>query len=127
MFAKHDKHYPSRSRQTSLATAVTKFTKPVTKNYFGPSTLDFPEALSWIEYKLTSWQRCATVVMISPLAPPCITRGSSNISSSFLSSNQIKSTVPESSHVLPFTGLIALSPLGNPSLLPMARRHLPRH
>ena len=38
MFAKGNKHYPSRSGQTSLATAVTKFTKPVTKNYFGPST-----------------------------------------------------------------------------------------
>ena len=31
MLAGHDKHYPSRSRQTSLATAVTKFTKPVTR------------------------------------------------------------------------------------------------
>ena len=39
MFAKCDKHHPSRSGQTSLATAVTKFTKPVTKNYFGPSTI----------------------------------------------------------------------------------------
>ena len=37
IFAKRDKHYPSRSRQTSLA-AVPKFTKPVTKNYFGPRT-----------------------------------------------------------------------------------------
>ena len=38
MFAECDKHYPSRSRQTSLATAVTNITKPVTKNNFGPST-----------------------------------------------------------------------------------------
>ena len=38
MFARRDKHYPCRSGQTSLATAVAKFTKPVTKNYFGPST-----------------------------------------------------------------------------------------
>ena len=38
MFAKCDKHYPSRSRQTSLARAVINFTKPVTKNNFGPST-----------------------------------------------------------------------------------------
>ena len=37
MFAERDKHYPSRSRQTSLATAVTKITKPVTKNNFGLS------------------------------------------------------------------------------------------
>ena len=37
MFAKRDKHYPSRSGQTSLATAVTNFTKPVTKINFGPS------------------------------------------------------------------------------------------
>ena len=37
MFAKHDKHYPSRSGQTSLATRVTNFTKPVTKIYSGPS------------------------------------------------------------------------------------------
>ena len=38
MFAKRDKHYPSRSGQTSLATAVTDFTKPVTKINSGPST-----------------------------------------------------------------------------------------
>ena len=31
-------HYPSRVGQTSLATAVTNITKPVTKNNFGPST-----------------------------------------------------------------------------------------
>ena len=31
MFAKDDKYYPSRSGQTSLATAVTNFTKAVTK------------------------------------------------------------------------------------------------
>ena len=37
MFAERDKHYPSRSRQTSLATAVTNFTKPVTNINFGPS------------------------------------------------------------------------------------------
>ena len=38
MFAKRDKHYPSRSGQTSLvATAVANITKPVTKNNFGPS------------------------------------------------------------------------------------------
>ena len=39
MFAECDKHYPSRSGQTSLATAVTNITKPVTKNNFGPSIL----------------------------------------------------------------------------------------
>ena len=37
MFPKRDKHYPSRSGQISLAAAIPKFTKPVTKNYFGPS------------------------------------------------------------------------------------------
>ena len=37
MFAKHDKHYPSRTGQTSLPTAVTNFTKPVTKINSGPS------------------------------------------------------------------------------------------
>ena len=37
MFAKRDKHYPSRSGQTCLAAAVAKFTKPVTNNYLGPS------------------------------------------------------------------------------------------
>ena len=37
MFAECDKHYPSRSWQNSLATAVTNITKPVTKNNFGPS------------------------------------------------------------------------------------------
>ena len=39
MFAEGDKYYPSRSGQTSLATAVKNITKPVTKNNFGPSTL----------------------------------------------------------------------------------------
>ena len=38
-FAEHDKHYPSRSGQTSLATAVANITKPVKKNNFGPSML----------------------------------------------------------------------------------------
>ena len=37
MFAEHDKHYPSRSGQTSLATAVTNITKPVTREFIsGP-------------------------------------------------------------------------------------------
>ena len=31
MFAECDKHYPSRSGQTTLATAIINFTKPVTK------------------------------------------------------------------------------------------------
>ena len=30
MLAERDKHYPSRSKQTSLAAAVTNITKPVT-------------------------------------------------------------------------------------------------
>ena len=34
-FAKCDKHYPSRFRQISLATAVTNFTKPRTSHFFG--------------------------------------------------------------------------------------------
>ena len=38
MFAEHDKHYPSRFGQTSLARALTHIAKPVTKNNFGPST-----------------------------------------------------------------------------------------
>ena len=37
MFAERDKHYPSRSGQTSLAIAVTNITKPVTKINLGPS------------------------------------------------------------------------------------------
>ena len=37
-FAKCDKHYPSRFRQTSLATAVTNFTKPCTSHFFGLCT-----------------------------------------------------------------------------------------
>ena len=41
MLAERDKHYPSRSGQTSLATAVTNITKAVTKNNFGPSTRVF--------------------------------------------------------------------------------------
>ena len=40
MFAKRDKHYRSRSGQTSEATAVTNFTKPVTLINFWPSTLE---------------------------------------------------------------------------------------
>ena len=41
MFAKCDKHYPSRSGQTtSLATAITNFTKPATMINFGPSNID---------------------------------------------------------------------------------------
>ena len=43
-FAKCDNHYPSRSGQTSLATALTNFTKPVTRIYSGPSTL----IIAWI-------------------------------------------------------------------------------
>ena len=43
MFAKRDKQYPSRSLQTSLATAVTNFTKPVTNINFGPSTFHVPK------------------------------------------------------------------------------------
>ena len=39
MFAERDKHYPNRSRQTGLATAVANITKPVTKNDFGPSII----------------------------------------------------------------------------------------
>ena len=39
MFAERDKHYPSRSGQTSLAAAVTNITKPVTKNNSGPCIL----------------------------------------------------------------------------------------
>ena len=34
MFAEHDKHYPSRSGQTSLATAITNITKPCYKELF---------------------------------------------------------------------------------------------
>ena len=37
-FSKRDKHYPNRFGLTSLATAGTNITKPVTKNNFGPST-----------------------------------------------------------------------------------------
>ena len=38
MFAESDEHYPSRTGQTSLATAVSKMRKPVTKINFGPSS-----------------------------------------------------------------------------------------
>ena len=34
MFAECDKHYPSRSGQTSLATAVANITKPRTSHFF---------------------------------------------------------------------------------------------
>ena len=39
MFARRNKHYPCRSRQTSLAAVEENFTKPVAKNNFGPSAL----------------------------------------------------------------------------------------
>ena len=39
MFAERDKHYPRRSEQTSLASAVTNITKSVAKINSGPSTL----------------------------------------------------------------------------------------
>ena len=42
MFGECDKQYPSRSGQTSLATAVANITKPVTKNNFGPNHLTNP-------------------------------------------------------------------------------------
>ena len=51
MFAKRNKHYPSRSRQTGLATAVTNITKLVTKNNFGPSTAVSSEGMA----KLRDW------------------------------------------------------------------------
>ena len=38
MFAERDKHYPSRSGQSSLATAVTNLTKHVTEINSGPGT-----------------------------------------------------------------------------------------
>ena len=45
MFVERDKHYPSSSGQASLATAITNITKPVTKIYFGPSTILSTSAL----------------------------------------------------------------------------------
>ena len=52
-FAKCEKHYPSRFGQTSLATALTKFTKPVTKNYFGAQR---NMTVCW--ETTVHWQRC---------------------------------------------------------------------
>ena len=42
MFAKRDKHYPSRSGQTSLATAGMYFTITVSNIDFGPSIQSYP-------------------------------------------------------------------------------------
>ena len=42
MFAERDKHYPSRSGQTSLVTAVANITKPVTNINSGPSSSLLP-------------------------------------------------------------------------------------
>ena len=53
-FAERDKHYPSRSGQTSLATAVTNITEPVTKNNFGPS------------------KHCCPRDRPQPILPPCL-------------------------------------------------------
>ena len=44
-FAKCDKHYPSRSGQTSLATAVANFTKPRTSHFFDLCTKRLREIL----------------------------------------------------------------------------------
>ena len=44
MFAKRDKHYPSRSGQTSLATAVANFTKPRTSHFFDLCTCRMPSS-----------------------------------------------------------------------------------
>ena len=46
MLAECDKHYPIRSGQTTLATAVTNFTKPVTKINCGPSILKMKDRTS---------------------------------------------------------------------------------
>ena len=53
MFAEHDKHFPSRSGQASLATAVTNITKPVTTINFGPSTQPCKLRIKWSSH-LTS-------------------------------------------------------------------------
>ena len=56
MFADRDKHYPSRSGQTNLATAVTNITKPLTKINFGPgitSSIEFAAVVSvwiWLQF-----------------------------------------------------------------------------
>ena len=42
LFAKCDKHYPSRYGQTSLATAVANFTKPCTSHFFDLCTPNVP-------------------------------------------------------------------------------------
>ena len=47
-FAKCDKHYPSRFRQTSLATAVTNFIKPRTSHFFGFCTFHSTEPEKWL-------------------------------------------------------------------------------
>ena len=61
-----DKHYPSRSGQTSLATAVTILTKPVTKIYFGPGTLkDAKSNECHIGVKLAS--RLAELALSQPI------------------------------------------------------------
>jgi len=54
-FAKCDKHYPSRSGQTSLATAVANFTKPRTSHFFDLCTAVLSEA--WA--KLCVWASVA--------------------------------------------------------------------
>ena len=52
MFAKRDKHYPSRSGQTRLATAVINFTKPVTKINSGPSIAQGGDSIDILGKKL---------------------------------------------------------------------------
>ena len=56
MFAECDKHYPSRSGQTSLATAVANFTKPRTSHFFDLCTPSFLSTLQ-LQSKIWTWKR----------------------------------------------------------------------
>ena len=50
MFAERDKHYPRKSGQTSLATAVANITKPFTKINFGPSSMSIFYCISPFQF-----------------------------------------------------------------------------
>ena len=71
-FAKRDKHYPNRFGLTSLATAGTNITKPVTKNNFGPSTFQ----VDWSDGGVHKSKNFADVIFECPIRESCERTGS---------------------------------------------------
>ena len=70
MFARHDKHYPINYGQNSLATAVTNFTKPVTKVYSGPNTQRMPLGLK-LRFRLFLFRISSSILVLDWLDTSC--------------------------------------------------------